>query len=473
MKIFKIFTALTLFAFTLIISNCSEKQTKSQVKETAKKSTELTNQSVSYVRGTILHFLEDPSKVKVIQSLQYFEDGLMILEDGKIVEVGSYKDLKSKVKGELVDYTGKLIMPGFIDTHIHFPQVEIMAAYGEQLLEWLETYIFPTERKYKDKAYSEKMAKFFLDELLKSGTTSALVFGTVHPESAEAFFTESHKRNMRMIAGKVMMDRNAPDYLLDNPESSYEETKALIQKWHKKGRQLYAVTPRFAPTSSSEQLTKAGQLMKEYPDVWMHTHLSENKSEIEWVKELFPERKGYLDVYHHYGLTGPRSVFAHSIHLTEEEWNLFKETNSAISHCATSNLFLGSGLFNLKKAEELDIKVGIGTDVGAGTSLSQFATLNEAYKIQQLQGNKLSAFKGLYLATLGGARSLELDKFIGNFEKGKEADFIVVNYAATDVQKERLSHSPNLEDKLFALMMLGDDRNIEATYIMGKKLYEQ
>ena len=475
MKIFKTISNFFPIVLTLLLVGCSEVSNNPQ--ESSKSSTPSTrtaiDQPVSFVRGSILHFIDDPAQVDVIQSFEYFEDGLLILKDGKIEEVGEYNELKSKVDSDLVDYTGKLIIPGFIDTHIHYPQLEMMAAYGEQLLEWLDTYTFPTERKYEDKAYSEKMAKFFIDELLKHGTTSALVFGSVHPGSAEALFAESDERNMRIIAGKVMMDRNAPDFLLDNPEKSYEESKELIEKWHKKGRQLYAVTPRFAPTSTPEQLTKAGQLLKEYPDVWMHTHLSENKSEIEWVKELFPERKGYMDVYHHYGLTGPRSVFAHCIHLTDEEWDLFKETESAISFCPTSNLFLGSGLFDLKKAESLDIKVGLGTDVGAGTSLSQFASLNEAYKTQQLQTNKLSAFKGLYLATLGGARSLELDNLIGNFEKGKEADFIIVDYAATDVQKERISHSPNLEDKLFALMMLGDDRNIEATYIMGKKLYQR
>lgn len=472
MKTFKLLSAALLVIVATVLNSC----TNSNTSKPEKKSQENTHQNENgflYVRGSILHFLEDPAHVELIHSFQYFEDGLLIIKGGKVVEVGPYKSLKSKIEGKVIDYKGKLIMPGFVDTHIHFPQVEMMAAYGEQLLEWLDTYTFPTEKKYGDKAYSTKMSKFFLDQLLKNGTTTALVFGSVHPESAEAFFTESHKRNMRMIAGKVMMDRNAPDYLLDTPEKGYMETKKLIEKWHKKGRQLYAVTPRFAPTSSPEQLYKAGELMKEFPDVWMHTHMSENTDEIAWVKELFPEREGYMDVYHHYGLTGPRSVFAHSIHLTDKEWELFQSTKSAISHCPTSNLFLGSGLFNLKKADSLKVKVGLGTDVGAGTSLSHFVTLNEGYKIQQLQRNKLSAFKGLYLATLGGARSLELQNFIGNFETGKEADFIVVDFAATDLQEERISHSPNIEDKLFALMMLGDERSIAATYIMGKKLYEK
>ncbi|UTW61769.1 guanine deaminase [bacterium SCSIO 12741] len=465
---------LVLLAVVFLLNACNEPTSIPEKSENPSQTPEAsTENDVLYIRGAILHFLEDPAKVDVVQSFQYFENGLLIVKDGKVVEVGPYSALKSKIKGEVIDYSGKLIMPGFIDTHIHFPQVEMMAAYGEQLLEWLDTYTFPTERKYKDKAYSKKMSKFFLDQLLKNGTTSALVFATVHPESAEAFFEESHNRNMRMIAGKVLMDRNAPDYLLDNPEKGYLESKELIEKWHKKGRQLYAVTPRFAPTSTPEQLYKAGELMKEFPDVWMHTHMSENTDEIAWVNELFPDRNGYMDVYHHYGLTGPRSVFAHSIHLTDEEWKLFQETHSAVSHCPTSNLFLGSGFFNLKKADSLGIKVGIGTDVGAGTSLSQFVTLNEGYKIQQLQRNKLSAFKGFYLATLGGARSLELDNYIGNFETGKEADFIVVDFAATDLQEERISHSPNVEDKLFALMMLGDERNVAATYIMGKKLYER
>ncbi|KJF97410.1 guanine deaminase [Photobacterium leiognathi] len=424
------------------------------------------------IRSSLLHFISDPAKVEHLpNAYQYFEDGLLVIEGGHVKTIKAFSESDSTQYQEIVDHRGKLIVPGFIDTHIHYPQTQMIAAYGEQLLEWLETYTFPTEKQFGDKAHAKAISQFFINELLKNGTTSALVFGTVHPQSMEAFFEEALDKNMRIIAGKVMMDRNAPDYLLDTPETGYQESKSLINKWHNHGRLQYAITPRFAPTSTPEQLAAAGKLKAEYPDVYVHTHLSENKNEIEWVKSLFPGRKGYFDVYEHYGLAGKRSIFAHAVHLTDQEWSAFQRTNSVISFCPTSNLFLGSGLFDLEKAEQKNVRVGLGTDVGAGTSFSQLESLSEAYKIIQLQGKKLSAFKGLYLATLGGATSLSLDDKIGNFEVGKEADFVVLNWAATDLQKLRYQHIKSLEDKLFALMMLGDERNVEATYIAGKLTY--
>lgn len=424
------------------------------------------------IRASFLHFLEDPAKAEIVtDAYQYIPDGLLIIEEGKIKSLKPFNNADAALLSNIEDKRGKLIVPGFIDTHIHYPQTQMIASYGEQLLEWLENYTFPTEKQFSDKKHAQKISKFFINELLKNGTTSALVFGTVHPQSVDALFEEAQKKNMRLIAGKVMMDRNAPEYLLDTAQSSYDESKALIDKWHNKGRLQYAITPRFAPTSSPEQLSLAGKLKAQYPDVYVHTHLSENKNEIEWVKSLFPERDGYFDVYEHYGLAGDKSIFAHSIHLTDKEWNSFARTHSVISFCPTSNLFLGSGLFDLAKAEQNNIRVGLGSDVGAGTSFSQLQSLNEAYKIMQLQGKKLSAFKGLYLATLGSAESLSLDDKIGNFATGKEADFVVLNWAATDLQKLRYQYSTTLEDKLFALMMLGDDRNIDSTYVAGGLVY--
>lgn len=424
------------------------------------------------IRASFLHFLDDPAKVALVaNAYQYIPDGLMIIDDGKIKSLKPFSNTDADVYSKIEDKRGKLIIPGFIDTHIHYPQTQMVAAYGEQLLEWLQTYTFPTEKQFSDKKHAQKISQFFINELLKNGTTSALVFGTVHPQSVDALFEEAQKIDMRLIAGKVMMDRNAPEYLLDTPQSSYDESKILIEKWHNKGRLQYAITPRFAPTSTPEQLRLAGELKAQYPDVYVHTHLSENKNEIEWVKSLFPERDGYFDVYEHYGLAGDKSIFAHSIHLTDKEWGSFARTNSVISFCPTSNLFLGSGLFDLAKAEQNNIRIGLGTDVGAGTSFSQLQSLNEAYKIMQLQGKKLSAFKGLYLATLGSAKSLSIDNKVGNFRAGKEADFVVLNWAATDLQKLRYQHSTTLEDKLFALMMLGDDRNIDSTYVAGELVY--
>jgi guanine deaminase len=432
-------------------------------------------------RSAFLDLIEDPFFAPEQDCVRYIPDGLLVLEDSKVKELGTYANLQEKyAQVPVVDYSGKLITPGFIDTHIHFPQVEMIAAYGEQLLEWLYKYTFPTEAKFKDKDYARQVAKFFLDELLKNGTTTALVFAAVFPQSAEAFFEEARDRNLRMIAGKVMMDRNAPDYLIDTAESSYHDSKALIQKWHNNGRLLYAVTPRFAATSTDEQLRLAGQLLDEFPDVYLHTHLSENLDEVALIAKLFPKSKGYLDVYDQAGLVRERSVFAHGVQLTDEEFRRLSQAKAAIAFCPTSNTFLGSGLFKLSKAKSPDhpIEVGLGTDIGGGTSFSMLATAHEAYKVVHLQRECLSPFKALYLATLGGARALYLDDKLGNFEPGKEADFVVLDTRATPLLAFRnpvptVTSFTALADELFSLIILGDDRAIDATYIMGELAYEK
>ena len=432
-------------------------------------------------RCSFLDFIDDPFYTSELESVRYIVDGLLVIENGLVKELGDYASLQAKYVGiEIVSYPGMLIMPGFIDTHIHFPQTEAIASYGEQLLEWLHKYIFPTERKFQEFAYAQKVAAIFLDELLKNGTTTALVFAAVYPESVEAFFTEASRRNLRAISGKVMMDRNAPDYLVDTPESSYHQSKQLIEKWHKNGRLLYAVTPRFAVTSSVEQLRVASQLLDEFPDVYLHTHLSENVDEIALVKQLFPENEGYLDVYDRAGLVGNRSIFAHGVHLTDAEFARLSEAKSAIAFCPTSNLFLGSGLFKLEqaKSKEHPVKLGLGTDVGAGTSFSLLQTAGEAYKVAQLRKQKLSPFQALFLATLGGARALRLEDKIGNFETGKEADFIVIDPRCTKLLAFRNGEATatSLEElaaKVFALMVVGSDRTICATYILGNLVYER
>ena len=303
------------------------------------------------IRGRFLDIQNTVAQARDIHDqVRYVEDGLLISQDGKIQWFGSWQEGQHLVPEgiNVSHYPQQLIVPGFIDTHIHFPQREMVGAYGTQLLEWLNTYTFPTEMQFSDKDYADKIAEFFVQELVKNGTTTALVFCTIHPESVDALFEAAERRQMRLIAGKVLMDRHTPDELLDTPDSGYNDSKALIEKWHGKGRNLYAITPRFAPTSTNEQLKRAGELKAEYPDVYVHTHLSENKNEIAWVKELFPEQKGYLDVYHHYGLTGKKSVFAHCVHLEDDEWQCMHDTDSAIAFCPTSNLFLGSGLFPIK-----------------------------------------------------------------------------------------------------------------------------
>lgn len=431
---------------------------------------------ITVIRGRFLDIQKTVAQAaEIADQVRYLEDGVLITEQGKIRWFGTWEDAQDHLPAnvEIQHYPEQLIIPGMIDTHIHFPQTEMVGAYGEQLLSWLNTYTFPTEIQFKDKTYASEIAKFFVNELLKNGTTTALVFCTVHPESVDALFEAAQQHQMRLIAGKVMMDRHAPEALCDSADSSYDDSKALIEKWHGQGRALYAITPRFAPTSTPEQLERAGQLKAEHPDVYVHTHLSENKDEIAWVKDLFPAQKGYLDVYHHYGLTGQRSVFAHCVHLEDDEWQCMHETNSAIAFCPTSNLFLGSGLFPLKKTWQQQVKVGLGTDIGAGTSFSLLQTVNEAYKVQQLQGDKLSAYESLYHATLGGAKALDLDDKLGNFNVGKEADFVVLNLKPTALQQLRQSRAKSLEDSLFALFTMGDDRNVEATYIYGQKAYSQ
>ena len=429
---------------------------------------------VKAYRAAILHSLADPAVVGVEHSYEYFEDGVLVVENGQVANVGHAADLLPSLKGvDITEYRDALITPGFIDTHIHYPQTGMIASYGEQLLDWLNTYTFPTEQQFADKAHAADVAGIFLKELLRNGTTTALVFGTVHKQSVDAFFEAAEALNLRMIAGKVLMDRTAPDYLTDTPESGYADSKELIERWHGKGRLHYAVTPRFAPTSTPEQLTLAGKLLGEYPDLYMHTHLSENRKEIEWVKALFPERKGYLDVYDHYKLIGARSVFAHGVHLCDDECKRLAETGSAVAFCPTSNLFLGSGLFDLNKLEEHGVRVGLGTDVGAGTSFSQLQSLNEAYKVMQLQGKKLDPFKSLYLATLGGANALYLDDKLGNFESGKDADFVVLDYNATPLISYRMQQAKTLDEKLFALTMLGDDRAVKETFAAGQSVHRR
>ncbi len=427
--------------------------------------------------GNLLYLKADPNLDT--EALVDIKNHVLFTKNGIIEKVMPIAEVSpaEKLKVEWHDYQNQWIVPGFIDTHIHYPQTEMIGAYGEALLKWLEKYTFPTEMKFNDPNYAKEISRFFLNELLSNGTTTALVFGSVHKNSVDAFFEEAEKLNLRMICGKVMMDRNAPEALQDNPELSYQESKELIEKWHGKKRLSYAVTPRFAITSSPEQLKKAGELLREFPNVYLHTHLSENKNEIEFTKELFPEAKNYLDVYKQAELLTKKSVFAHCIHLENEEWEDLAKHDCSIAFCPTSNLFLGSGLFNLEKAEKLHIKVGMGTDVGAGTSFNMLPPLNEAYKVSQLrkgmfsEENKksLSPLKAFYLATLGGAKALSLEDKIGKLAPGMEADFNIINPAVTPLQKLRMKSANTTEEQLFALQILGNKDNITATFILGEK----
>ncbi len=431
--------------------------------------------SVSAVRARVLHCLQDPGDSPRSKHIEYFDDGLLLIEGGRIAALGPAPQLLAELPGNVpvINHADKLIVPGFIDTHIHYVQTDIIAAHGKQLLDWLESYTFPAERRFADAEHAREVAQFFIQELLRNGTTTALVLGSVHEASVDAVFTAAANAGMRLIAGKVLMDRNCPEYLRDTPESGYAQSRELLERWHNHGRLLYAITPRFAPTSSEEQLRLAGELAREYPDAYLHTHLAENRDEVAWVKQLFPRCRSYLDVYDHFGLLRERSVCAHSIHLDDADRDRFVATGAAVSFCPTCNLFIGSGLFDLRAAWERGIRVGLGTDVGGGTTFNMLQVLNEAYKVAQLQGFSVSPHRALYLGTLGGAEALYLDDRIGNLQVGKEADFLVLDPAATPLLARRTAMARDITELLFALVILGDDRCVAATYLGGELAYQR
>ncbi|CDG85041.1 guanine deaminase [Janthinobacterium agaricidamnosum] len=431
-----------------------------------------TSATLQAYRASLLHFHADPAFSEQ-QAHDWLEDGLLIVEDGKIRAAGDYAALHGSLPPgtNVHDYRGKVIMPGFIDTHVHFPQTDMIASPAPGLLPWLETYTFPTERQFSDPRHARQVAEFFLDELLRCGTTTAMVYGSVHPESVDAFFAASEARQLRMVAGKVMMDRNCPDFLRDTADSGARDSEALIQRWHKRGRALYAITPRFAPTSTDRQLALAGELARAYPDTYLQTHVSENEAECQWVQSLFPHARSYLDVYDQYGMLRPRAMFGHCIWLNQRDRERMAETRSAAAVCPTSNLFLGSGLFDFERADAARMLLSLATDVGAGTSFSMLQTMNEAYKVARMKGSYLPAMRMFYLATLGAARSMQLEGTIGNFVVGAEADFIVLDPQATPLLARRTQRCDSLEELLFALALLGDDRAVAATYANGRRVH--
>jgi guanine deaminase len=420
-------------------------------------------------RASILHCLADPGEESRASAYEYFEDGLLIIEDGTVLEAGHAGTLLDGLAEDvlLTEFPGKLIVPGFIDCHVHYPQLDIIASYGEQLLDWLHRYAYPAEARYSDPDYARAAATVFVDELLNNGTTTALVFGTVHAHSADAIFEAAAARDMRLIAGKVLMDCNCPAELRDDADSAYADSKALIERWHGRGRLGYAITPRFALTSTAEQLTAAGKLAREYPEVWVHTHLAENRDEVEQIARQFPSSRSYLDVYDQFGLLRERSVFAHCLHLDDQDRARMASAGGAAAFCPTSNLFLGSGLFDLSSMRAANVRCGLGTDVGGGTSLSLLKTASEAYKVLHLQDHALPATRALYLATLGAAEALYLDDAIGNFLPGKEADFIVLDPGGSKLVARRTSAAETIEEAFFALLTLADERHVAATFING------
>ena len=437
----------------------------------------MSESTLSAIRGSLFYLVDDPFRNDPAECMVYESDGIILMKDGKIEAIGSKQDIEDQIPDgvEVNHYPNALIMPGFIDAHIHYPQVEVIGSYGTQLLEWLNKYTFPTEAKFNDEQHAQTIAKFFIDELKRNGTTSASVYCTSAPESVDAIFQAAEQENMLLIAGKMMMDSHAPQNILDTPQSSYDDSKALLERWHKKGRAIYTVSPRFALTSSPEQLEMASTLFHEYKDVRLQTHISENKAEIKRAMELYPERQNYTDIYDHYNLLDPRAIYGHAIHMSEGELRRFHETGATIAHCPTSNFFIGSGLFNIEatKQEARPITVGLGTDVGGGTSFSMLQTLNEAYKMAQMLGISVTAVQGFYLATLGSAQALSIEDRVGTFKVGHDADIVVLDPQATPLLNLRSQVAESLDELLFVMLMCADDRAIEATYIAGEQVYER
>jgi guanine deaminase len=426
--------------------------------------------NVRIIRGRVLSFRDDPATAGS-SAHSLIEDGAVLVSAGKIEAVGQARDILARApEGAIVDdHAGSLVMAGLIDAHVHYPQTQVIGSYGAQLLDWLQNYTFVEEQKFADPAHCARVADFFLDELFRSGTTTAMVYCTVHPQSVDAFFASAEARGARMIAGKVMMDRDAPQALMDTAQRGYDESKTLIERWRGRGRLGYAITPRFAVTSTQAQLAAAGALAREFPDCYVQTHADENKAEIARVAELYPEAKSYIDVYARAGLTGPRSVFGHCIHLQESEVAELAGSRSIAAFCPTSNLFLGSGLFDKARLARSGVRIALATDVGGGTSYSMLHTAAEGYKVLQLNRQSWPALHAFYRMTLGNARSLSLDDSIGSIEPGKEADLIALDPRATPAMAHRMETAAgDLEVELFALMTMGDDRAVRQTYVAGE-----
>ena len=423
------------------------------------------------LRGRILSFTAEPQGPGDSAAYTYVEDGALLIENGVIAAMGAYSEVAPPAgEVQVIDHRPHLLMPGFIDTHIHFPQVQVVASWGAQLLDWLNTYTFPAETRYADAQHARAMAGHFFDQLTTYGTTTAVAYCSVHKASAEAFFAEAEARNMRMIGGKVMMDRNAPEGLRDTPQSGYDDSKALISEWHGRGRLSYAITPRFAITSSPEQLEIAGALAAEHLDCHVQTHLSENHDEIAFTKELYPQARDYLDVYETYGLLGPRSLLGHAIHLEPREIDALAETGAKPVFCPTSNLFLGSGLFDNAGLRARGIVNAIATDIGGGTSYSMLTTLAEGYKVLALRGEKLHPLNAFHWITRGNAVALGMEDRIGTLEPGTEADVVVLNARATPAMALRMETVETLAEELFVLQIMGDDRAVVETYAAGRAL---
>lgn len=420
-------------------------------------------------RGAILHFRDDPGRAPERDACEYFEDGLLVVENGRVARVSRFGELAATLPRDtaIADCRPCLFVPGFIDIHVHYSQTDVIASAARDVLQWLEACTLPEEARFAESAHAAEVADFFLDELLRNGTTTAAVFGTVHRASADAFFAAAERRNLRMIAGQVMMDRDCPEGLRNTPEGVRRDVRELVERWDGRGRLHYAITPRFALTSSDEQLALAGELARAHPGAFVQSHLAEHRDEVARVRSLFPAARSYLDVYERFGLLRERAIYAHCLHLDTEDRARMAASGAAAAFCPTSNLFLGSGLFDIAAADAAGMPFALGTDVGGGTSFSLLRTMAAGYNVAQLQGQPFTATRAFYLATLGAARALRLDDRIGSFAAGREADFIVLDPRSTPLLERRLKNARTLEERLFAWMILGDDRAVKEAYVLG------
>ena len=418
--------------------------------------------------GQVLSFTSDPF-AEGVEAARHIADGAVLVDAGRITAVGDATALiAAHPQAMRHSYGNALISAGFIDAHVHYPQTAMIASWGKRLIDWLNEYTFPEEMRFADPAYAAMIADRYLDLITANGTTTVCSYATIHSTSVDAIFGAAQSRGMRLYAGKTCMDRNAPEGLLDTAQSAYDDSKRLLEKWHGAGRLSYVITPRFSPTSTPEQLHALGNLWREYPDCLMQTHLSEQTDEIEWVRELFPQSRDYLDTYEAQGLLREGALYGHAIHLTDREKDRLAEAGASLVHCPTSNTFIGSGLFDMTLAHKL--RVGLATDTGGGSSFSMLRTMAAAYEVAQLRGNPLHPAHLWWLATQGSARALHADHQIGNIAVGMEADLIVVDLASTPAIAQATSRAETLWQQLFPTIMMGDDRAITATWIGGKKL---
>jgi guanine deaminase len=422
------------------------------------------------ILGQTLAFVADPFAVPPEEAARHERQGAVLVEGGRIADVGPAERLRAAHPGAVVEDLGTaLISPGFVDAHAHYPQTAIIASWGLRLIDWLNTYTFPEEMRFGDPAHAAEVARRYFDLTLAHGTTTTVSYCTIHPESVEAFFAEAARRGLRAYAGKTCMDRNAPEGLRDTAQTAYDDSKRLLAKWHGAGRLSYVVTPRFSPTSSRDQLAALGALWAEHPDCLMQTHLSEQLDEIAWVRSLFPEARDYLDTYEAAGLLGAGGLYGHSIHLTDRERARLKEAGAALIHCPTSNTFIGSGLFDMAGLKAEGQRVGLATDTGGGSSFSMLRTMAAAYEIAQLRGTALHPAQLWWLATAGSAEALGAADRIGRLAPGIEADLIAVDLASAPAIAQRSARAEDIWEGLFPTIMMGDDRAIRAVWVAGER----